>query len=179
MLFILGGEVIVGQKKFDRILNCEVERDLKTLSDKCVIELPTTAMIARKGEAATKTPTPKAFAIGEEAAVKLGYNGRLNTEFRGFVTKIEPLTPTKITLEDETYLLKRKVINEYFERVNFKELIKKCIEGTGIETVGEVPSITLHRLSIRNANAAKVLQTLCDDYGLTAFFPLGKNYTCH
>ena len=173
-MYVLGCKIVIGNNVFRSVSSVEIERSMHTLSDKCEIELPMTAVKKRNGEFVTNVPTPKAFNVGDEIEVQLGYNGNLVTEFRGFVKSIAPSTPTKIVCEDETYLLRKNTINKHYENATLKQIVEDCIKGTGITVENELPNFSLHQFTIRNSNAAFVLQKLIEDYGLTIFFPSWK-----
>lgn len=173
-MYVLGCEIKIGNKVFKSVSSVEIERSMHTLSDTCTIEIPKTATENRKGEVASNVPSAKNFSVGDEVTVNLGYNGNLTTEFRGFVKSILPTTPTKIVCEDETYLLRKRTINKHYDNVTLKELIEDCIKGTGITIDNTIPSVNLYELTIKNSNAAFVIQKIMEDYGLTIFFPSWK-----
>lgn len=169
-MFVLGSEITINGIRFSRVSEVKIESSLKVLEDIATMELPTTALLKRSEDDITEVETAKQFKKGDEVVIKLGYDGNLNEEFRGFVSKIKPYDPLVIECEDATYLLKRKKLKRTFRAVKLKELISFIIEGTGIEIHGQVPEINFNKFIFKNTNGAKALQKIKEEYGLTIYF---------
>lgn len=169
-MFVLGAEITIGGKKFSRVHSVEIESDMRRLEDTALIKMPTTARLVRAGEFVTEVETAKAFSVGDEVVIKLGYDGELHEEFHGFVRKIRPNTPLEIECEDATFLLKRKNLKQAWKAVDLRTLLDFILSGTGITLEGEPPTVNFTHFYLRDVSAAKALQKLKDEYGLTMYF---------
>jgi hypothetical protein len=68
--------------------------------DRATIKVPITARIKRADETITATAeTAKLFKEGDAVSIDLGYNNKFNTEFIGFVSRVNFTTPVEIECE--------------------------------------------------------------------------------
>lgn len=177
-MFVLNADIqVISNGKtlsFTRVNEIEIESSAKVLEDTARIVLPTTARLERQGEFISEVETAKQFSVGDQIAIQLGYNGELREEFYGFISKIKPGTPLEIECVDAVWLLRRKNLNKSFRTVQLDELLLYIIEGTGIQLIGEIPTINFKKFYLKNVTAAFALQKLKEDYGLTIYL---KNFT--
>ena len=85
---------------FDKVTSVEITRDMDTLTDTCVLQLP--RKVTWQGEASNP------LRRGDEVTAWLGYDDALELAFRGFITTIGLKTPVTITCEDYMFALKKK-----------------------------------------------------------------------
>jgi hypothetical protein len=172
-MYALTAQIEIGGKKFDRVNMVEIESSAKMIEDKATIKMPTTARLERQGKFITEVDTARIFHVGDEVVIRLGYNGDLKEEFRGFVSKIRPTTPLEIECTDATWTLRRKNLKASFKNRTLKQLLEFILEGTGITLKGDVPGVNFTHFYFKNTSAASALQKLKDDYGLTIYL---KNF---
>lgn len=170
MYFYLSAEITIGGKKFSRVNSVEIETDMHRLEDVATIKLPTTARLVRDGEMISEVETARTFAVGDEVSIKLGYDGELREEFHGFVRKIRPNTPLEIECEDAVFLLKRKNLKQSFKNTTLKALLTFILADTGISLASEPPGVNFTHFYFKDISAAKALQKLKEEYGLTMYF---------
>jgi hypothetical protein len=166
MALLLTCRITIGNYVFTHVNEVHIESSRKELVDVATIRLP------RKYKSATLTSVIKE---GDPVEVQLGYNGKLRTEFTGYVLKIGTRFPVEITCEDQMYLLKRTPAKaKIWATTTLKEVIHHLVP-TGVI---EVPQITLAPYYIKGKlNVATVLEKLKDQYGLDVFYrPDGKLY---
>lgn len=183
-MFVLGAEIKIirpiplanaGTKVLRRVHEVEVEDDFRKLETTCNVKLPTTARLVRAGEYLSEVETAKEFGAGDEIIVSLGYDGELHEEFHGYIRKVHPTTPLLLECEDAVYLLKRKNLQKTFGTTTLKAVLEYVLAGTGITLAGEVPTINFKKFYLKNVSAAKALQKLKDEYGLTMYFKAFKS----
>lgn len=172
-MFVLTAQIEIAGKKFSRVNLVEIESSAKVLEDTALIRMPTTARLERQGEFISEVETRKEFKVGDSVAIRLGYNGNLKEEFRGFVSKIKPGTPLEIECVDATWTLRRKNLKASFKNTTLKALLEHILQGTDIELQGEVPGINFKHFYFKNVSAASAIQQLKDDYGLAMYL---KNF---
>lgn len=113
---------------------------------------------------------------GDPVKVELGYDGKLKTEFVGYVARSpKPTMPLEIMCEDEMWQLKRKSVSgKTFTNAKLSEVIKHIAPGYKTDVL----DINIDRLIIglpTPETAAQVLKKLKDDWGLQSFFRLDKS----
>lgn len=169
-MFVIGMEAEIGGRTFRRVNSVEITTSMKKLGTRATVKIPTTARLERQGELVSEVETAKTFQVGDQVVIRMGYDGELLEEFRGYVTKIRPTTPLVIECEDEVYTLKRKRLQSSFRNATLATLLNHIIQGTGIELVNTPPTVTFRTFAFRNVNAAQALEKLAKDYGLTIYF---------
>ncbi len=167
---VLTAEIAINGNLFKRVAEVEIESSAKLIEDTCKIKMPATARLVRAGKFVTAVETAKYFKVGDEVVVKLGYDGRLRTEFVGFVKSIKPGTPVEIVCEDAVYLLRRKNLKKAFKKVTLKTLLDYIVEGTGIKISEKIPNVTFDVFYFRDTSAAYALQKLKEEFGLLIYF---------
>lgn len=172
-MYVLGAEIEIGGKKFTRVNMVEIESSAKVIEDTATIKMPTTARLERQGKFITEVDTARVFKVGDPVTIRLGYNGDLREEFRGFVSKIKPSTPLEIECIDAAWTLRRKNLKKSFKKTTLKDLLNFILEGTGVTLKGNVPGVNFTEFYFKNVTAATALQKLKDDYGLTVYL---KNF---
>lgn len=169
-MFELCSEIVIGGKHFRSVNNVVIKRSLNTLGATAVIKIPVTSVLIDKG-ATTQVETAQTIALGEKVEIKLGYNGELKTEFRGWVKMLNYKVPLEIECEDEFYRCRDKSL-KHSGKTTLKELLQKCdlkIARDENLTIAEFP------VPDRKANTDKVssvLSRLKKKYLLSIYFDL-------
>jgi hypothetical protein len=151
-------EVTIGKIIMTSINAVEIRSSWKTLTDTADITIPRNFKYKdQRIDQMIKRLDP--------VTIKLGYNGQLFTEFTGYVREVEPNVPLKIYCEDEMLKLKGAPITKTWSTVTLKNLVKEIAPGYEYE----VSDISLGKLSVTNASAAHILESL-KDYGVFCYF---------
>ncbi len=166
MLLVMNIEVEIAGLKFKRVAGVTIERSTKQLEDRATILIPRTARLTRQGRYLTEVETAKEFPTGSTVVIRMGYNGQLQEEFRGYVKRVDPGTPVMIECEDAVYLIRKKRINKSWRSVNLRTVLLEILKDTGIKLIEPVPVIDFKPFYINNTNGAAALQKLKDTYGL-------------
>lgn len=115
---------------FDKVASVEITRDIETLTDMCVLQLP--KKITWQGE--SSTPLKR----GDEVTVWLGYDDDLQFAFNGFVTTIGLKTPVTISCEDYMFKLKQQEAKKLaYKSVTLEQLLKDQNLGIKYKVFGE------------------------------------------
>jgi len=168
-MYVLTADIQIAGKKFTRVNSVKIESSAKVLEDMATITIPATARMEREGEFVSEVETAKAFKVGDEVVINLGYDDDLKEEFRGFVSKIKPGTPLEIECIDSTWLLRRKNCKGSFKATTLKKLLEFILKDTGISLDGEIPGIEFKTYYLKNVTAASAIQELKERYGLTLY----------
>ena len=103
-MFALCCEIKIGSVSFKSVHDVKIKRSLYDLMATATIKVPVTAALKHSGEPPTHIETAQAIKIGDKVEIKLGYDGILNTEFVGYVKRLNYKVPLEIECEDEYYL---------------------------------------------------------------------------
>lgn len=165
-MFTLDCIITIGNYTFTHVNDVRIDSSRKKLLDTAVIKLP------KKYKSAVITSVVKE---GDPVNIKLGYSGRYNDEFSGYVLKIGCNIPVEIECEDRMYILKRTEVKpQSWKTVKLKEIVQYVAP----DAIIEVPDVTFTNYTIRGRmNAAKVLESLKDQYNLDVYYRTdGKLY---
>jgi len=166
----LNSRITVGSLFFDYVTNVTISKSWQQLTDTATITLP------RKLKFKDKKLIDE-VGVGDPVLIDLGYSPDLNTEFKGYVTKVKQTVPVKIECEDEMWELKNSSYTQTYDNASISD-IRGLIGGSrSIDAV----EAKLGPFQISNANGAKILKKLKDDYGLVSWFDnqtlvVGKRY---
>ena len=171
-MFVLQSEIKIGAYKFTRIVDVEVMRSVHHLSATANIRIPVSSVIKGQGEVLGQSETAKAIKVGDPVEIRLGYGKELNTEFKGYLRKINLATPLEIECEDEFYQTRSKEVSFSGDAVKVADLLQNC----GL-SVGEAADVELKNFVADNAMLSEVLRRIAAECGLDVFFDLeGKVY---
>ncbi len=132
-MFTLSSELIIGKFRFSGVNEVKIKRSIHSLVDTATIKLPAKARILSKDKKSSEdVVTAKQFNIGDKVTLRLGYDRKLNEEFRGFVTELKQNTPLEITCEGYSYQLKNKTVNKSWTKAKLKEILSEIVKDTDI-----------------------------------------------
>lgn len=173
-MFVLSSEISIGSVTFKSVHDVQVKRSIYSLAATAVVKVPVTAVLKHEGEPPTHIETASVIKAGDAVAIRLGYDGQLQTEFVGYVKRLNYKLPLEIECEDEYYKLRS--INCVFSRK--ETTLKACLNEvlSGIK-FGDVADLTLKNFVVNNKPGSWVLGYLKKEYGLLAYFDInGKLY---
>lgn len=105
--------------------------------------------------------------VGDKIKIEAGYDGDLDTEFEGYITKIGAEIPIELECEDEMYLLKKmKPINKTFSDVSLKKFLEFITPGYEIKTF----ETHLGKIALENVTPFAALQEIKSKYPFKFFF---------
>lgn len=143
-----------------KINNVEIEKSWKMLTDTAEITLP------RNTNDFDKLNVKEVFKRETQVIVKLGYDGVLIEEFRGYISQVSADFPIKIKLEDEMRRLKKIPVNFSAKNVGLKELIQKYVKDYPIDIDAD---IQLGAVRFSKTTLGEVLEKLQKDMSIYSF----------
>ena len=130
MFYTASAEITIGSIKIDGATEVEFEQSVDTIGGTAKITLPRN--LRRK---AGKTLLD-IISTGDCVAIRLGYNGKLKTEFTGYIAHIGDGTPLVLECDDDWYTFKKAAhITKSFKSVTLKELLQFLFPGYDIQCV--------------------------------------------
>lgn len=171
-MFVLCCEIKIGSVTFKSVHDVQIKRSIYNLAATAVIKVPVTAVLKRSGEPPTYIETAEAVKVGDPVEICLGYDNQLNTEFVGYVKRLNYKVPLEIECEDEYYLTRS--INCVFSKK--ETTLKQCLNTILPEIKqGACTDLTLKNFVVNNKPGNWVLGHLKKEYGLTIFFDINGN----
>nr|DAY55011.1 MAG TPA: tail protein [Caudoviricetes sp.] len=150
---------------FDKVASVEITRDIDTLTDTCVLQLP--KKITWQGS--DVLPIKR----GDGVTVWLGYDDHLQFAFRGFVTTIGLKTPLSISCEDYLFKLKQQEAKKkVYKSATIDQILRDQNLGIKHKVFGE-QSIGQYRVTADTVSA--LLGHLKDQGGIRSFIRIENN----
>jgi len=147
---------------FDYVVEGEIISTWKELTNTAKFSLP--RRVSQLGD-----KLPNLIQVGNEISIKLGYDGDLVQEFKGYVTNIGGKIPVEIECQDLMWKLKQTEVNEVWKKVDLYTVIKKIVPK-GIDI--KVDNRMIGDLRLSKVSVAKVLEKL-KEIGITSFIRNG------
>jgi len=133
-MFVLTSEITIGKFKFSGVNEVRIKRSIHSIVDTASIKLPAKAHLLQKdGNNTNEIITAQQFNAGDKVSIKLGYDGDLKEEFRGFVVQVSQDTPIEIECEGYSYQLKNKNVSGSWSKPKLKDLVDEIVKGTDIK----------------------------------------------
>lgn len=173
-MYILCCQIKIGNISFKSVHDVQIKRSVYNLSSTAVIKIPVTAVLKQTGEPPAYIETANEIKVGDKVEIRLGYDGRFNTEFTGYVKRLNYKVPLEVECEDEYY--KTRSVNCVFSAK--ETTLKQCLNAILPDVkIGNCTDLTLKNFVVDNKPASWLLGYLKKEYGLTVFFDInGKLY---
>lgn len=151
-----------------------VEKSLHTLVDTAIVRLPITARLDKEGVLSPSEDVAKVFHENDLIEIQLGHDDQLNSEFKGFIKRVNLSDPCEIECEGYSWQLRRKAPVKSWKTVTLKEVLNTLIEGTDIVLHADVANVTMSPfyMGLKGENGIEVIEELkkYSDESLIAYF---------
>ena len=133
-MFVLCCEIKIGGVTFKSVHDVLIKRSIYNLVATAVIKVPVTAVLKHSGEPVTYIETAEAVKVGDPVEIRLGYDGQMNTEFTGYVKRLNYKIPLEIECEDEYY--QTRSVNCVFSKkeTSLKQCLTAILPGIKLGT---------------------------------------------
>lgn len=168
----IGGEVVKANK-------VTWKTSVNSFTDTCTITLPRSQYLKTEKVVTEDIEQERkvyAFKEDDKVTVKLGYDGRNEIRFMGFVKRVNMGTPVKIECEGYNYQLYDVMFSKTYTSISVKQLLKDVIAGTDIKLSDEIPDIPLKNIRFKNATGSQILEWLVKECKLAVYFHFDTLY---
>ena len=148
-------KITIGQVVFKNINEFEISESVTDISDKATITLP------RNYKELSGKKVTDFIKAGDEVLIEAGYNGKLNQEFKGFVSEAPMADIPLIISCDELFKLRQGNIKNSYRSVSLKKLLQQNISGYTIEC----PDVELGKVLLDNCSPYQILEDLRKNFG--------------
>ncbi|MGC4130196.1 MAG: hypothetical protein QM564_11720 [Bergeyella sp.] len=157
----------------NKVNNINIESSWKMLTGIAEITLP------RNTADFDNFKVKEIFKRETQCIIKLGYDGKLKEEFRGYISQVSADFPIKIKLEDEMRRLKKIPVNFAAKSIGLKEFIQKHVTDYPIDIDAD---IQLGAVRFSKTTLGEVLDKLQKDMCIYGFIrneklTIGKPYS--
>lgn len=158
MYYNLRWHITIGDYKVNLLDSVEIHKSVDLLADTCIIKLPGSV----HGKALQVEDKVNA---GDKVLVKLGYDDDLQTEFEGYLQRIDTDDGSLIfNCEDELFLLRKDVKDKEFKSASVSDIANYLVSQTGSRlSVNCSLTATYDKFTISRATAYDVLKKLQEE----------------
>ncbi|TCN63679.1 hypothetical protein [Acetobacteroides hydrogenigenes] len=160
-------KIEAGALTFINFRSIVIEESVKELGGKATVTLP------RNYAKLNGKSVLELIKTGDPVTIWLGYDGKLEKEFTGYIREIESEAPLVLYIDDDLYPLKRTNFKKAWKSVTLKELLQFIAPGYEVNC----PGVNLGAFQIANVSAFRVLMDIQNTYGLYTIVR-GKTLTC-
>jgi len=163
MMVHMHSEVAIGDFIFSGVGKIQIKRSVHSLVQTATIQLPTNAQLQRNTSSQPELViTAKQFKVGAAVTIKLGYDDRLETEFKGFVSEVLGGRPTTIVCEGASWLLRQTEVHFVNSRISIEDYLKSIWNAVDQRWQGDMQCAVEGELSFiaLRGNALSALQSL-------------------
>lgn len=154
-MIILCAEILIGGILFDFVEECTIEAGWNDFTQTAEIRLP--RKLSFEGKEIT-LGTSGLIKRGQEVEIKAGYDYRLETYFKGFVSDVVPDVNITIMCQDLMYNLKQNTLNVSTDNTTLSGLLAKVVPSSVNYSATLDGDIGKFRIS--NASTLDVLKRL-------------------
>jgi len=171
-MFALHCKIIIGPYTFSAVQDVSVKRSIRNFTETAVIRLPASARLKTSHETNT-VQTASNIKTKMPVSIQLGYNNKLQEEFKGFVSKVNLSTPCEIECEGFFQPLKYTTYDESFKSISLKNLLEYLIapvKDSGIQLSSTIPDVHLGSFYCDKRSGTEILESLKKDYHIIAVY---------
>lgn len=154
--------------------------EVNSFTDTCTISLPRTKYLKSEKltteELGEETKPIYSFKEDDKVSVKLGYDGRNELRFMGFVKRVNMGIPVEVECEGYSYQLYGIIFSKTYAKVSVKQLLQDLTAGTDIVLSKEIPDIPLTNVRFKEASGVQVLEWLTKECKLSVYFNFNELY---
>lgn len=177
-MFRLDYIVTIGNNKFRGVHSVEIKRSITSLTGTAKIKVPATAVLKQTDGSRLNVLTAQQVKRGDKVEIELGYNGKLNKEFSGYVKRVNYTQPVEIECEDAVFLLRSKKIKKSYKKsegVTLRRVLTDILDGTGIKFDTGGAEVNIETLLLASKSGDEVpceeaLNFVLERYGLVGYF---------
>jgi hypothetical protein len=151
----MGVKITIGSIYFLNVSRIRIQESIYEIGDRAIIELP------RNFGKLKDKPISDYISVGDKVEIQIGYNGDLQTEFTGYVSKKGDALPLIIECEDETWQLKQSSFVLSAKKRTAKELLREIAPGYMLD----VPDLDIVK-GFDRASAFEIMRWIQQEYGL-------------
>ena len=160
MYYTAQAEIQIGKVKIHGATEVEIENSVDAIGGTAKLTLPRNWMRSDGEKLLSQIRT------GDPVTIRLGYNGKLKTEFNGYIAHIGDTTPLVLECDDDWYTFKHAAhITKSFKSVTLKELLQFLFPGYDIQCVDFTFS---GGYIIRDVTPYTVVKKIKDEVGFCA-----------
>lgn len=180
-MFYLTSNITIGSYKKVKTAKVSWKTDVNSFTDTCTIELPRITYlktVKTTTEDKQEVNQRKEYDIQEndKISILLGYDGKNEKRFEGFVKRVNESLPVKIECEGYSYLLYDIMFNKTYSNVTVKQLLTDLCKDTEIVLSNDMPDIPLKNVRFKNATGIQVLEWLKKECKLAVYFNFNELY---
>lgn len=161
-------QIKIGAYQLNGFEKITIDKSQQMLSHSCFITIP--GMVR-----GVPVKIEEKIKRGDEVEIKLGYDGVLQTEFKGFLKAIYPGSPMRLECEDSTYQFRRLIGSKILKNVDTKAILNYVLNEVNPQLSKpfilktDISGYKWDKFAIHEETGYEVLDRLRKESGLTIY----------
>ena len=168
MIYRMSWEIRIGRYRLRTLDSVSISKSVENLADTAVVTLPAAHVNA-------VLRVEEKIAEGDPIEIRLGYDDRLETEFKGYLNRISTDGGSlRLECEDELYMFRRPLRDEEHARISLYALLAAVVDQT--DSTVEIDcdfDFTYEKFTIYKANGLDVLKKIQEETKADVYFADG------
>lgn len=156
-MYRMSHSITIGSYRLMLLESVRIVRSVEALSDTATIVLP--GMVQN-----TAIEVEDKIHVGDAVKIELGYNGKLKTEFEGYVQRIcTDGGSVKLECEDGLWLFRKGVADKVYKNADVKTILNNIAGQCGAFTLECDYAFTYEKFTVHNATGFDVLKKIQEE----------------
>lgn len=161
----------------------EIKKSVHQIVQTASLVLPA-SVVMHNADKKVRTKVTEHIKEGDTVQISFGYNNSNETEFKGYIKRIDRKIPVEIECEDAMYLFRRTNIKQSFS-ADIKQVLSNLISevnkahGVNLKLSGKVPAIKVANFIVKDKTALWAMQQLIDWYPMLSIRLDGDTLLCN
>lgn len=156
-MYRMSHNITIGSYRLMLLESVRIVRSVEALSDTATIVLP--GMVQN-----TAIEVEDKIHVGDAVKIELGYNGKLKTEFEGYVQRIgTDGGSVKLECEDGLWLFRKGVADKVYKNADVKTILNNIAGQCGAFTLECDYAFTYEKFTVHNATGFDVLKKIQEE----------------
>ena len=118
---------IAGKYRLSGLHSVEIKKSVHQIIQTANLELPL-SLVYRNSQMLERIRLIDKIKEGDSIKIDLGYNGKNQTEFTGYIKRINLKQPLELELEDEMYLMRKVRFTKNFKKAQVRDVVKFILD---------------------------------------------------
>jgi len=166
-MFVLTAKITIGKATFKFVNDVVIKKSIHSIEQSAVIKLPLSGVVKSDTGSVKKVNIADQIKSGDNVEIQLGYDGKLKTEFKGQVYRINYKNLLEVEC-DNVYSIRHNTVAKTWSQITLKDLLNEVL--TGVTLYDKMPQITLYNVAYKYKSILWMLEDLRTKYNLSIFF---------
>lgn len=187
-MFVMTADISIGRYRAIRPAVVTWRCSVGDFADECRVVLPLSSYVKttegsteggtlmRREGVRVMSVTECMFGRGDAVTVRVGYDGRNNRVFMGFVRRVDMGATLTLECEGYSWLLNDVTFTRSYQRTSVRQILADMTAGTPIRLSDKIDDVILDNVTFDRARGIQVLEWLQKECACRVYFNFDELY---